>query len=370
MLPPAWRGRGETAYREHLARRADADAAAEARRANRKATTMSVLGFDIDARVDRDLHRAQVASLAARLRGNQSLKDIYSGCKLAAFETLAGGEQGTSDFASLLRDAAEVVALERFAAATPAHRLLARETAFRDFRPSNVVPPPDLALLDLGERGELRAGTIDDTGETVVKVTKAALWRLTRRSVINDDSGSLASIAESAAQAAIDARETVFFSLLTSASGAGPTLADGVAYFATARGNLLSAAALNATSLAAAVGALRGMLSASGTLLSLGARFLLVPPASETTARTLARDLAVPGETPLGVIASGHLSTGFYVASDPAQRPGWVHGGVFRRPFIFESARDFDSDGVQFRLLTDFGVGPADPKAMVYTPAP
>ena len=130
-------------------------------------------------------------------------------------------------------------------------------------------------LDDLGDHGALVSGVVDDSGETATKITKAALFRLTRKSVVNDDTGTLAGIAEGAAQAALDARESAFFSLLLSNAGAGPTLSDSVAFFHSSRGNLLTGAALDATSVGAALAALRGMRSDSGSPLSLGGRYLL-----------------------------------------------------------------------------------------------
>ncbi len=369
MIPPSWRGRTVDEYHAHLDRQANrlADDIERRERKRLEADDM-VLGYDVP---DYDLHRARIESLAARLTGRRYSArggaKAYEDCSLRTLEQLAG--QGTDSFPRLLAGAAESVALDRFRRAAPAFRALTRPVSFRDFKASTVARQPDLRLGDLGEAGELTAGVIDDSGETAIKATKAALFRLTRRSVINDDTGSLANIASGAADAALDARESAFFSMLLGNAGAGPTLRDGVAYFHSSRGNLLTGAALNATSVAASLAALRGMRSDSGTPLSLAGRHLLVSPADEAAARVVARDLAVPDSPPPSVIASGHLTSGFYVFADPIERAGFVLGDVFGDPFIFESALDFHSDSIKFRVLTDFGLAPVDPRGVVRVPA-
>ena len=148
---------------------------------------------------------------------------------------------------------------------------------------------------------------------------------------------------------------------------ANPLMSDGVAVFAAGHGNLAATgAALSETTLAAARLAMRKQTGLSGDLIDVTSRYVLVPPALETTAEKVLSavqatktDDTNPFSAPSLVVEPRLTSaTAWYVAADPAVIDGLEYAYLEGAPGPqIETKVGFEVDGVQMKVRLDFGCG-------------
>jgi hypothetical protein len=282
----------------------------------------------------------------------------------------------TSDWPLLLQGVFCKRMLDFYALATAVYLMLTRPIPLRDFKPSQMLVPGAFPQLEkLGESREIRVGHLPDGGEQIQLLTWARIFGVSDTLFQNDDVGLLNNTAELAGDAAAFAENGHFFEVLLSNSGAGPTLLDGTAFFDGTRGNLLGGAALDATSLGAALTAMGQQRSpgAEGQPLNLQPRYLLCGPSNAAAARVAVKALSTGSQPLLDVLVDGHIEDGaWYLFCDPNVRPAFVRGFLERSgpgPSL-AVLDDFRREGVGWRVVTRFGVGPYDPRAAVLTPAP
>lgn len=210
-------------------------------------------------------------------------------------------------------------------------------------------------------------GPLAETGESLTLVTHARVLHLSRAAILADDADALNDLARHAAQAALAAEDDLFFASLA----ANPTLRDGVAFFSAAtHANVGSAGVLSATSLGEALALLRSQRSGAGAVMNLEPRYLLAPPVSEVLARSLVRDIELRAGAPLEVITDAHLpGTVWYLFAAPERMPAFASGylSATRLPQLIATP-DFRYDGLAFRVMHDFGVGPFNFRAAVRAP--
>ncbi|MGH7336641.1 MAG: hypothetical protein ACREI7_03605, partial [Myxococcota bacterium] len=196
-------------------------------------------------------------------------------------------------------------------------------------------------------------------------------FRATAELFANDDVGALNGIAELAADAAVFAENALFFAGLLSNSGNGPATADGVAFFNAAHGNVAAGAALDATSLGAALSLLRKQTSPSGSKLNLAGRLLVCGPDNEVRAHQAVAAIT-SGTTPLlDVVVDAHLAVtqGWYVFADPRVRPAFVHGFLRDRPDPDVTTRiGWVHDGPEWRVGVSVAMAVYDWRAAVRNP--
>ena len=197
----------------------------------------------------------------------------------------------TSDFPLLLGDAVGRVLMAAYKAAPSGLRRIASQTTAPDFREraALMLDPTSFKLEKVNEHGEYKSGSFTESGEKWKLATFGKIFGLTRQAIINDDLGALADIpAKLGAQAA--AFESDYLAaLLQSGAGLGPVFADGLPLFDAAHGNLAgpAGAAPDDTTLGAARLAMRKQVGASGELIDIVPRYLVVPPELETAAEKL-----------------------------------------------------------------------------------
>jgi hypothetical protein len=183
-----------------------------------------------------------------------------------------------------------------------------------DFRltVATVVDFPD--LLAIAEDGEYVAGS--PFGPAVaVRVTKfGRVVQCTGEMVLRDDVAGFGQLQQALGVAAADVENDVVYDLLK----ANPTMADGQPLFSAAHGNVMTAAALSAASLATACAALATN-SGHGR-----PAFLLVGTKDGPTARTLVTQQTPPnaGDASgvLQVVQDDRIANAFYVTTDPGER--------------------------------------------------
>jgi hypothetical protein len=222
-------------------------------------------------------------------------------------------------------------------------------------------------LEKLNEHGEIKAGTMAEAREAYKVETWARKIGITRQVLVNDDLGAFADLARRMGQAAAETEARIMVDLLEANSGNGPKLSDNKTLFHADHGKKAgTGAAISDATLSAARLALRTQKGIGDQTIRVTPRNLLVPPALETTAEkwraTIAPATAVdvnPFSGSLSVVEPRLSSaTRWYVTADPAEIDGleFAYLSGAEGPQV-ESRSGWDVDGVEIRVILDFGAG-------------
>jgi hypothetical protein len=227
-------------------------------------------------------------------------------------------------------------------------------------------------LLQVGETGEIKAGTASESKETVTLATYARQIRLSRNLMINDDLDGLGDILGSIGERVADFENATFFALLTSASGAGPTLAtDSLALFHTTHGNLTSSGtAISVDSLGVARALMMKQTSLDGLKLNITPSILLTSPDKLTVAEQLTSGIQPqqasnvnPFSGRLTAVADANLTTAnpWYLFATPARAAVFVYGHLQGQegPQV-RTDEPFGVLGMALQVVLDFAVGAID----------
>ncbi|MBK5927229.1 prohead protease/major capsid protein fusion protein [Rhodobaculum claviforme] len=275
----------------------------------------------------------------------------------------------TSDFPIILGDTVGRVLRDAYQAAPSGIRRLGRQTTARDFRAVNKIMLGEAPLLEkLNEHGEIKAGTMAEAREAYKVETWARKIGITRQVLVNDDLGAFADLARRMGQAAAETEARILVTLLEAGSGNGPTLSDGKTLFHADHGNKAgTGAAISDATLSAARLALRTQKGIEDRTIRVTPRNLLVPPALETTAEKWLASIAPataadvnPFSGSLSLMVEPRLSsaTRWYVTADPGEIDGleFAYLSGAEGPQV-ESRSGWDVDGVEIRVILDFGAG-------------
>lgn len=275
----------------------------------------------------------------------------------------------TSDFPIIVGDTIGRTLRAAYSAAPVGIRRLGRQTTARDFRAVNKVMLGEAPALEkLVEQGSIRAGTMAEAREAYRVETFAKKIGITRQVLVNDDLGAFADLSRRMGQAAAETEARVLVDLLESGSGNGPTMSDAKALFHVDHGNRAAAGAvITDVALSAARLAMRSQTGLSGLRISATPKYLLVPPAQETAAEKWLASIAAakasdvnPFSGALTLVVEPRLGSAirWYITADPAEIDGleyaYLAGG--EGPQI-ESRAGWDVDGVELRVILDFGAG-------------
>jgi len=275
----------------------------------------------------------------------------------------------TSDFPIILGDTVGRVLRDAYQAAPSGIRRLGRQTTARDFRAVNKIMLGEAPLLEkLNEHGEIKAGTMAEAREAYKVETWARKIGVTRQVLVNDDLGAFADLARRMGQAAAETEARILVTLLEAGSGNGPTLSDGKTLFHADHGNeAVAGAVISDGTLSAARLALRTQKGIEDRTIRVTPRNLLVPPALETTAEKWLASIAPataadvnPFSGSLSLVVEPRLSsaTRWYVTADPGEIDGleFAYLSGAEGPQV-ESRSGWDVDGVEIRVILDFGAG-------------
>ena len=275
----------------------------------------------------------------------------------------------TSDFPIILGNTVGRVLRDAYQAAPSGIRRLGRQTSARDFRSVNKIMLGEAPLLEkLNEHGEIKAGTMAEAREAYKIETWAKKIGITRQVLVNDDLGAFSDLARRMGQGAAETEARILVTLLEANSGNGPTLSDTKALFHLDHGNKAgTGAVISDTTLSAARLALRTQKGIDGRIIRVTPKNLLVPPALETVAEkwlaTIAPATAAdvnPFSGAMSLVVEPRLSsaTRWYVTADPGEIDGleFAYLSGNEGPQV-ESRSGWDVDGVEIRVILDFGAG-------------
>ncbi|QIE56492.1 peptidase U35 [Pikeienuella piscinae] len=275
----------------------------------------------------------------------------------------------TSDFPIILGDTVSRVLRDAYQAAPSGIRRLGRQTMARDFRSVNKIMLGEAPLLEkLNEHGEIKAGTMAEAREAYKVETWARKIGITRQVLVNDDLGAFADLARRMGQAAAETEARILVTLLEAGNGNGPTMSDGKTLFHADHGNKAAAgAAISDATLSAARLALRTQKGIEDRTIRVTPKNLLVPPALETDAEKWLASIAPataadvnPFSGSLSLVVEPRLTspTRWYVTADPGEIDGLEFASLSgaEGPQV-ESRSGWDVDGVEIRVILDFGAG-------------
>lgn len=263
---------------------------------------------------------------------------------------MARGMQ-SADFAGLLAAASVTLANRRFSAVAE-HRAFCAVVECRDFRPSEIfTTDADGELPEVGELSEIATGrAMVGNGTSAQLRTFARVLRASRTLIVNDNAGMLADAVAQMGTAAARTEAREVYAALES----NPTLDDGEPVFHTDHGNIV-ASALDATSLGAAMAALRTMVLTGGNQADLPAAHLVVAADLELAARKLVHEAGLQ----IAVTASARLASGrWYLLPSPEAAPtvGVLKLKGAAQPILIEPWQDeFAYDGAMMRARCDTG---------------
>lgn len=275
----------------------------------------------------------------------------------------------TSDFPSLLENVANKVLLARYTAATPTYRMIGQQKTFSDFKSHSMVRPGDFPnLLQVGETGEIKAGTVSESKETMSLATYARQIRLSRNLLVNDDLNAMGDILGSIGQRIADFENATFWAKVV----ANPTLAtDSLAVFQAAdHANYVSSGtAITVDNLGLGRSAMMKQESLDGIKLNVSPAFLVTGPDRITKAESITTPITARTATDVNVfgprltpIADANISgNGWYLFAPSSQAATFVYGYLegAAGPQI-RTDEPFGVLGMAMQVVLDFAVGAID----------
>ena len=288
------------------------------------------------------------------------------------------GQHTTSDFPLLLSAVANKLLLTAYEAADLGFRRIARVVNVPDFREMKMLRAGEYPELEkVRESGEYRRGTMGEASEGIRVETYGKMIGLSRQAIINDDLGAFNETAQRIGRTAGHLEGKLCAELVE----ANPTMSeDGKALFHADHGNLAgSGAAIAVNSISTGREAMRGQTAIdSDVKLSVRPRYLVVPPALETSGEKVIADITAAdtgnvnpfaGKLELVVDVRLGSSTAWYLAADQMANPGltvaYLTGA--RGPQIF-TKEGWDVDGVEFMARLDFGAAALDFRSLYKNP--
>lgn len=276
----------------------------------------------------------------------------------------------TSDFPLVLGDSVARTLREAYGAAPAGVRRLARQTTAKDFRAKHRIMLSAAPTLEkVNEHGEFKSGKIAEAKESYRIDSFGKIVGISRQALVNDDLGAFADLSRRMGQAAAAFEADFLVSLLTTASGAGPTMSDALALFHVTHGNLAgSGGAIGEATLSAARLAMRSQVGLQSELISVTPKFVLVAATKETEAEKIVSTIQAAKTADanpfagLSVVVEPRLSGNpWYLVADFAEIDGLEYAYLEGEPGPqIEAKVGFEIDGVQVKVRLDFGAGFVD----------
>lgn len=288
----------------------------------------------------------------------------------------------TADFPLILAGVANKVLVQGYDEEMATYGLWVKEVDVNDFKTnSDVTLGTSGRLSKLNEAGEITENQLTESGESWKIESFANEFAITRQMIVNDDLGAFNGLlAEFGKRARRTANGIVYDLLQAKGDYASYVMKDGTAIFNTAtHKNLASTgAALSASTLEAAMTAMKRQATAAGDALNILPKFLMVAPEQEITALTLLGSLGSTTDNKNGnvinpfykamtVVVDSELDAGaWYLAGGSRTIKAGYLSGTGRRPIV-----QLDNTSLTrtvFQGVFDFGVVAEDYRSMYKNP--
>lgn len=277
---------------------------------------------------------------------------------------------GTTDFPSILANVLNKTLLGAYEAAAPSFTRISQMKQFKDYRPHRFVRAGDFPLpLIVGEGGEITQGAMGESHETITAYKYARILAILWEVLVNDDLNAFTDFGGMVARRIRDNENKLFYdNVIKTGSGLGAAMTDGVAVYNSAHANVNSAGALSNDRLNEAFGLMAAQTSIDGLKINVGPRYVLTSATSHILAKTLLTAIQAtqasnvnPWAGIMEPIWDANLSgVRYYVLADPSQGSNYIHGTLNNQPPRFEVRPGFEVEGVQVKVVHDFGCGAVD----------
>jgi len=287
----------------------------------------------------------------------------------------------TSDFPEILSAVTNKTLRQAYDAYPRTFMLFCRQVLATDFKAMHRVQLGEAPqLLEVGESGEFKRGTLGESKESYKVKTYGRVVAITRQTLINDDLDAFTRIPAMYGNSIAQLESDVVWGIITG----NPAMADGNALFHTNHKNLAGTGAALAVD---AVGAARAaMAKQTGldkkTVLNVRPAFLIVPASLELKAEQMVAQNLVPAATSnvvpqsirtLAPISEPRLDaaseTAWYLAASPNQidtiEYAYLEG---QQGAYIETRNGFDVDGVEIKCRLDFGAKAIDWRGLYKNP--
>jgi len=287
----------------------------------------------------------------------------------------------TSDFPEILSAVTNKTLRQAYETYPRTFMLFCRQVLATDFKAMNRVQLGEAPqLLEVGESGEFKRGTLGESKESYKVKTYGRVVAITRQTLINDDLDAFTRIPAMYGNSIAQLESDVVWGIIT----ANPAMADGNALFHTTHKNLAG----TGTALGVdAVGAARAAMALQTgfdkkTVLNIRPAYLIVPAALELKAKQLVAQNLVPADSTkvvpqsirtLSPISEPRLdaasATAWYLAASPNQidtiEYAYLEG---QQGAYIETRNGFDVDGVEIKCRLDFGAKAIDWRGLYRNP--
>ncbi len=287
----------------------------------------------------------------------------------------------TSDFPEILSAVTNKTLRQAYDAYSRTFMLFCRQVLATDFKAMHRVQLGEAPqLLEVGESGEFKRGTLGESKESYKVKTYGRVVAITRQTLINDDLDAFTRIPAMYGNSIAQLESDVVWGIIT----ANPAMADGNALFHTTHKNLAgTGAALDVGSVGAARAAMAKQTGLDKkTVLNVRPAFLIVPASLELKAEQLVAQNLVPAATSsvvpqsirtLAPISEPRLDaaseTAWYLAASPNQidtiEYAYLEG---QQGAYIETRNGFDVDGVEIKCRLDFGAKAIDWRGLYKNP--
>jgi hypothetical protein len=287
----------------------------------------------------------------------------------------------TSDFPEILSAVTNKTLRQAYDAYPRTFALFCRQVLATDFKSMHRVQLGEAPqLLEVGESGEFKRGTLGESKESYKVKTYGRVVAITRQVLINDDLDAFTRIPAMYGNSIAQLESDVVWGIITS----NPAMADGNALFHTTHKNLAgTGAALDVASVGAARAAMALQTGLDKkTVLNIRPAFLIVPAALELKAEQLVAQNLVPADSAkvvpqsirtLSPISEPRLdaasATSWYLAASPNQidtiEYAYLEG---QQGAYIETRNGFDVDGVEIKCRLDFGAKAIDWRGLYKNP--
>ncbi|WP_420899419.1 prohead protease/major capsid protein fusion protein [Paracoccus haematequi] len=287
----------------------------------------------------------------------------------------------TSDFPEILSAVTNKTLRQAYDAYPRTFALFCRQVLATDFKSMHRVQLGEAPqLLEVGESGEFKRGTLGESKESYKVKTYGRVVAITRQTLINDDLDAFTRIPAMYGNSIAQLESDVVWGIIT----ANPAMADGNALFHTTHKNLAgTGAALDVGSVGAARAAMAKQTGLDKkTVLNVRPAFLIVPASLELKAEQLVAQNLVPAATSsvvpqsirtLAPISEPRLDaaseTAWYLAASPNQidtiEYAYLEG---QQGAYIETRNGFDVDGVEIKCRLDFGAKAIDWRGLYKNP--
>lgn len=293
--------------------------------------------------------------------------------------------QSSSDFPVLLENVMHKTLLNAYAIQAMTWSRFCKRGTVSDFRAHNRYRVGSLGNLQpKNELGEYKNISIPDGEKSqIAATTKGFILNISREAIINDDLGALTDQASAAGRASARTVEVDVYAVLTSNSGAGPTMTDGQPLFHATHNNIATGAAMSVDVLDGMRVLMAQQRDVSGNdYLDLRPEVLLCPIGMGGSARVLVGaeyDTSVSSKFQVpnkvrglvrDIVDSPRLSGNRYYLLASAQEAAAIEVAFLDgndTPYL-ETMQAFDTDGGKLKVRLDYGVAGHDWRGAVTNP--